>query len=429
MDDPVAEFRDALDRVPRLLLDAEDGRILTDAITSAAVLENLVSVPRSVVLVGCTGVGKSHLTNALVGAEVTAVGVLRPTTRSIVMAGSVGPAPIAHEYEYAVAPGAPAGLVFVDTPAWELDPAAVGAALAAADVGILVVSPTRYGDATTEQLWHSMATVSKRLVVLNRLSGSEVERSETIAFVKDRFSLSDISVVDEDGVGDSFVRTVIESVPRAALLDDKAAIARASAVSAGRHIASVVTAAATDLGRLGRIVDTLDPPSIRDQGMAVRESWLATEQEIMSQIHGSVDMLDRTIVEAGGGGIAERIADDLGAWNSSETRRDLVLWRDEAAARFRRDATIRWRRSSTERLLDQNSWKVGVNPTVQVSKRVRRVMRSNLDEAVSDLHRQLVTVADAALEGRRAAWRSSIEQAGSFKPGELLAVSDVLSSR
>jgi hypothetical protein len=427
--DSVADFRDALDRVPRELLDPQDARILTDAMTSADVLERLVSVPRSVVLVGCTGVGKSHLMNALVGADVTAVGVLRPTTRSIVMAGSAGPVPIAHECEYAVSPHAPEGLVFVDTPPWELDPGAVGAALAAADVGILVVSPTRYGDAKTERLWDSMATVSTRVVVLNRLCGSESERSEMIVLVKEQFAMTDISVVDEDGVSDSFVQTVVEGLRRAGLLDDKAAIARTSAASAAHHVARVVTAAAGELGRLDHRVDTLDPPTIRDQGMAVRESWLATEQEVVGQVHGLVDLLDGTILEACGGGIAERIVDSLGSWDPSETQRDLALWRDEAAARFRRDATIRWRRSFTEQLLDRTSWKVGVNPNVQVPRRVARVMKPNLGKAVSEVHERLVSIANAAVVQRRAAWKLSVERAGSFKPGELLAASDALSSR
>ncbi len=429
MADPVTEFRDALDRVPRELLDHEASRILADAMTSADVLERLISAPRSVVLTGCTGVGKSHLVNELVGTEVTAVGVLRPTTRSIVMAGSAGPAPIARECEYVVAPGAPSGLVAVDTPGWDIDPGAVGAALESADIGILVVSPTRYGDATTSALWDSMATVPARLVVLNRMSGSESERSEMVDFVTEQFAVSGISVVDENGEADAFIRTVLADVAEVDLLDGKTTIARKSAVSGGRHVAGVVTAAAIDLGRLDQAIDTVTLTTIRNRGMAVRESWLATEQEIMAHIDSSVGTLDKAIVDASGGGIAVRILEDLGAWDRSDTARDLALWRDTAAARFRHDATIRWRRSFTEQLLDQTSWKVGVNTTVQVPKRVAKVMRPNLDRTVTEIHNQLVALANAAVEERLAAWKLRVAQAGSFKPGELLAVSDALSGR
>jgi len=425
--DPVADFRDALDRVPRELLDPDDARILTDAMTSADVLEKLVSVPRSIVLAGCTGVGKSHLVNELVGTSATAEGVLRPTTRLIVMAGSAGPVPIAHECDYVVAPGAPDGLVFVDTPGWEIDPEAVDAALATADLGILVVSPTRYGDATTSQLWDSMATVTKRIIVLNRLRGTDTERSEMIAFVKQRFAMTEISVVDEHGDGDSFVRTVLDGVSGAGHLDDKTAIARRSAANAGRHVASAVTAAATDLGRLDHAIETVGVPSIRGQRLAVLESWLATEQEIMANIQDSMDTLDEEIVDAGGRVIAERILDELGSWDLSATERDLALWRDEAAERFRRDATFVWRRSFTEKLLDQTSWKVGVNTTVQIPRRVARVLKANLDETVSDVHSQLIALADAAVAERLAGWKSSVARAGSFKPGELLAASNALS--
>ncbi len=429
MADPVTEFRDALDRVPRELLDHEAARILADAMTSADVLERLISAPRSVVLTGCTGVGKSHLVNELVGTEVTAVGVLRPTTRSIVMAGSAGPAPIARECEYVVALGAPSGLVAVDTPGWDIDPGAVGAALESADIGILVVSPTRYGDATTSALWDSMATVPARLVVLNRMSGSESERSEMVEFVTERFAVSGISVVDENGEADAFIRTVLADVAEADLLDGKTTIARKSAVSGGRHVAGVVTAAAIDLGHLDQAIDTVTLPTIRNRGMAVRESWLATEQEIMAHIDSSVGTLDKAIVDASGGGIAVRILEDLGAWDRSDTEGDLALWRDTAAARFRHDATIRWRRSFTEQLLDQTSWKVGVNTTVQVPKRVAKVMRPNLDRTVTEIHNQLVALANAAVEERLAAWTLRVAHAGSFKPGELLAVSDALSGR
>lgn len=429
MVDPVTNFRDALDRVPRELLGPEDARILTDAMTSADVLEKLISVPRSVVLTGCTGVGKSHLVNELVGTEVTAVGVLRPTTRSIVMAGSAGPAPIARECEYVVAMGAPDGLVVVDTPGWDIDPGAVGAALETADVGILVVSPTRYGDATTAALWNSMASAPRRVVVLNRMCGSDSERSEMIAFVKEQFTVRDILVVDEDGDGDAFVRAVLDGLAQADLVDDKTIIARKSAASGGRHVAGVVTAAAIELGRLEQTIDTEDLPTIRDQGMAVRESWLATEQEIVDNIDSSVGILDEAIVAACGGGIASRILGDLGSWDRSDTERELALWRDRTAARFRHDATIRWRRSFTEQLLDQTSWKVGVNTTVQVPKRVARVMRPNLDEAVREVHNQLVALANGAVEERMATWKSRVTQAGSFKPGELLAASEALSGR
>jgi hypothetical protein len=250
-----------------------------------------------------------------------------------------------------------------------------------------------------------------------------------IEFVTERFAVSGISVVDENGEADAFIRTVLADMAKAGLVDGKTTIARKSAVSGGRHIAAVVTAAAIDLGRLDQAIDTVKLPTIHDRGMAVRESWLATEQEIMAHIDSSVRTLDKAIVDASGGGIAVRILEDLGAWDRSDTERDLALWRDTAAARFRRDSTIRWRRSFTEQLLDQTSWKVGVNTTVQVPKRVAKVMRPNLDRTVTEVHNQLVALANAAVEERLAAWRLRVGQAGSFKPGELLAVSDALSGR
>jgi hypothetical protein len=70
-----------------------------------------------------------------------------------------------------------------------------------------------------------------------------------------------------------------------------------------------------------------------------------------------------------------------------------------------------------------------VNTTVQVPKRVVKVMRPNLERTVTDVHNQLVTLARAAVEERLAAWKARVAQTGSFKPGELLTVSDALSGR
>jgi len=425
--DVVANFREALERVPRVLLSSEDKRILTDATTSADVLENLVSAPQSVVVVGCTGVGKSYLVNELAGTEVSVTGVLRPTTTAIVMAGCVGPAPIDHESEYVVAPGAPKGLVFVDTPPWEFDRVAVEAALGAADLGVLVVSPTRYGDATTEHLWKAMDALPASVIVVNRLRGSDRERTVMIDSVETRFGKPIFASIAEDGSSDDFVRTVLERMVRHERFDDKAAIARSSAANAGRYIASAVTVEAAGLARLDATLDGLELSPVSDGGLAVRESWLATHQEIVADVRRSVENLDAALTGSGEGEIARRIRGFMGRWDASEIERSLDAWRDDVADRFRLEATIRWRRSSTEQLLDQTSWKVGVNPTVQASRRVERAMKSRLESVTNDVHEQLMTLVNSAAMRRKAEWRSMIEDAGSFKPGELLAASNALS--
>lgn len=429
MPDPVTDFRDALERVPAVLLGAEDARILTDAITSADVLENLVSVPRTVVIVGSTGVGKSHLVNGLVAAEASREGPLRPTTRSIVMVGSSGPAPIGHASEYVLTSSAPDGWVFVDTPPWESDGEAVEAALAVADLGVLVVSPTRYGDASTQHIWESMEAVPARALVLNRLGGTADERSEIVSDISQRFGVRPLAIVDEGGDPSILLDSVLERVPLDDTDETKAAIARSAAASAGRHIAGVTTAAAVDVGALSNVIDEAAPRRIPGTGLAVLESWLATEQRILEHVRRSVDELDARVVRDGPTALGQRVLHLLGPWDEIETRSVLTRWRDEAAERFVTDARIRWRRSSTEQLLGKSSWKAGVNPSVHLPRRVGRVMGPKLQTAIQDLHEGLLSAADAAAERRKQDWKSIVQIAGEYTPGELLAASEAVEPR
>jgi hypothetical protein len=77
-------------------------------------------------------------------------------------------------------------------------------------------------------------------------------------------------------------------------------------------------------------------------------------------------------------------------------------------------------------MIDDASWMAGVNPSVVVSKRVRRVVGSSLEHMINEVHGELLVIADEAVDSRVSEWRTSIERAGSFKPGELLAAANAL---
>jgi len=418
-----------LDRVPRVLLSAEDARVLTDARTSADVLEALTSAPVSVVLVGNTGVGKSHLLNDLVGLEVSEVGVVRPTTTSIVMAGSYGPAAVDHASEYVYAPEAPAGMAIMDTPAWETDRPAVAAAIQDADVGVLVVSPSRYADATTRNLWDAMQDIPEKVVVLNRQRGTVDERGEILASVREHFAPAQVVVVDEAGESGSLLEDIRVRAANTSPDDGREAIVRAAAVEAGRHVAGAVTAAAMDLGQLANAVESVARPEMSSRGLAVRESWLATEQELVDRVGRLVDEFDRVVVDSADNELAGRMLTSMRRWRSTTVEEEMTAWRNDAADRFRAGAVFRWRRSFTENLLDQTSWKAGVNPSVRIPKRVIRVMGSNLGPAILQANGHLVSIADHAVVARRDVWQAAIDAAGSFMPGELLGAADVLGRR
>ena len=106
-----------------------------------------------VALVGPSGTGKSALFNVLAGADIAAVGALRPTTR-----------------EAEIWPIGSRGLVLIDTPPFELDPEAVNHALDRSDLAILVVTPDRYADVIVRNLTDELERRGVPTVVaLNRV--------------------------------------------------------------------------------------------------------------------------------------------------------------------------------------------------------------------------------------------------------------------
>lgn len=108
--------------------------------------------PAVVVLGGSTGAGKSTLLNSILREQVSAAGVLRPTTRRAVAARNpqTFAQPLSDMAEYAVSEAIPAGMVLVDAP--DLDSleranrTAATRLLETADLWILVTTAARYGD-------------------------------------------------------------------------------------------------------------------------------------------------------------------------------------------------------------------------------------------------------------------------------------------
>jgi len=135
--------------------------------------------PALVVFGGSTGAGKSTLVNSLVGAEVSAAGVVRPTTMVPVLAVRpedhwlVAAHPIAELAELTTAEAVPTGLGLLDAP--DLDSVReenrqMGRLLLqTADLWVFVTTAARYGDALP---WRSLTEAHERgttiAVVLNR---------------------------------------------------------------------------------------------------------------------------------------------------------------------------------------------------------------------------------------------------------------------
>ena len=191
-----------------------------------------MDAPLLMVVGGSTGAGKSTLVNSLVGAPVTAAGVLRPTTRAPVLV--CHPDDVRWFEDDRVLPGLPRmtggradpgglelvpnealppGLALLDAPDIDSVVAAnralAGQLLAAADSWLFVTTAARYADAVPWDMLHAArdrgTTVS---LVLNRVPADAVE--EVPVHLR--------SMLAERGLGETPLLVVEETVPQDGLL-------------------------------------------------------------------------------------------------------------------------------------------------------------------------------------------------------------------
>ncbi len=139
-----------------------------------------LSAPAIVVLSGSTGAGKSTLVNALVGAQVTLAGVLRPTTRHPVLvhhpadAALLAHHPVLAEVEVVADEAVPRGIALLDAPdldsVLESNRETAHRLMEAADLWLFLTTAARYGDAlpwrVLEEAVQRRTTVA---MVLNRV--------------------------------------------------------------------------------------------------------------------------------------------------------------------------------------------------------------------------------------------------------------------
>ncbi|MGI9110864.1 MAG: ABC transporter [Gaiellaceae bacterium] len=211
--EPLARLRDDL-RSVRLELDvpgaAEARRVRDDLVAQVDdyLLPRLRQMEAPVLMVvgGSTGAGKSTLVNSLIGAVVSPAGVLRPTTRSPVLAchpddlrwfeddrilpglaritggAPVGPTETRGSIQLVPTPALDPGLALLDSP--DIDSvlkenrALANQLLAAADAWLFVTTAARYADAVPWEFLHTARDRGTTLsIVLNRVpedAGREV---------------------------------------------------------------------------------------------------------------------------------------------------------------------------------------------------------------------------------------------------------------
>lgn len=234
-----------------------------------------LSAPAVVVVAGSTGAGKSTLVNSLVGAEVSAAGVLRPTTRQAVLvhhpldAALLDHHPVMDAVVVVAHEAVPRGIALLDAP--DLDSVVeenrewAHRLLESADLWLFVTTATRYGDALPWQVL-----------------GAAAERGTTVAMVLNRVPAASLSTVRRDlldrmrerGLADAPLFTVPDAGPQTGPLEPSAVapITRWMSTLAGPDRARTVVARTLHgaLGALRGWVEEL-AAAVQDQADAAQD--------------------------------------------------------------------------------------------------------------------------------------------------------------
>ncbi|MEO6495951.1 MAG: ABC transporter, partial [Solirubrobacteraceae bacterium] len=305
-----------------------------------------MDAPLLMVVGGSTGAGKSTLVNSLVGEEVSAAGVLRPTTRAPVLVCHPEDLPAFEDDR--VLPGLPRttggnaesglrlvgterlprGLALLDAPdidsVVEANRTLAGQLLAAADCWLFVTTAARYADAVPWDLLHAARDRGTALsLVLDRVApadASEVAGHLTQMLTERGLDGTPVLVVPESGLEDG--RLSEQSLaPVRAWLDGLAADAGARADLVKRTLsgalaslpARVAVVEATVIqqlaaaGELRAVVDDAYAEALAEIDKTVRDGSLL-RGEILARWHDVVGTGDlMRSVQTGLGALRDRL--------------------------------------------------------------------------------------------------------------------------
>jgi cellulose biosynthesis protein BcsQ len=419
----IADFRRALASVPRVALTTDDLRVLNDSLNSLDALERIDVVPTTVAIVGSSGSGKSVIVNAVVGHDVAPVGVVRPTTTRATMYGGSGPVSLASQSEYVHVPSMRAGLLIIDTPAWEHDPEAVRAAVTAADLVVVVATPSRYADASLATLIHAIPAKRPSAVVLNRIAVDDRDRDLLVASVRENLG-AEVIQLDEGGDVLDAVGDLLDALPIDSQGYRRATVLRNAAAAGGRFVAKAIASTGPELARLERSVAGVGDSDFSRTVFTVYDDWDLTRDELVAEVRRAIDHADDRIVGDPGPDLASRIRAQLASFDADPVARDLDAWMQRSRAVFRDEARVRlWKRSAYE-VLDRFSWRRSINSSVEVPGRMRRVMGSRMGATAATCRSDLESVLNGAVARRRAEWLAVTAELNAYAPGDLLALSD-----
>ena len=341
-----------------------------------------LDAPLLTVVGGSTGAGKSTLVNSIVGAEVSAAGVLRPTTRAPVLVcatadraffadnrvlpglaratgagGDIGPGAL----RLVVREDVPAGLALIDAPDVDSVVAAnrdlAAQLLAAADLWVFVTTAARYADAVP---WDRRRTAQ--------------ERGTALAVVLDRVPPEAVTEVTDDLAG---------MLERAGLHGARLFVVEERPLHGGRLAEEQVAPLRGWLHRLAADQE--------QRAAVVRQTLHGALDSLDARVTGIIEAVEQQHVAAGALGAATDTAYDAARSDIDEGVRSGALLRGEVLARWQEFVgTGEWMRSlqaQVGRLRDRLTAAVTGRPTaaedvkVALGSSVEQLLRAEADRA------------------------------------------------
>ena len=419
----LGDFRAALTAVPTRLLSAEDRRVHADALVALDALERIDVVPTSVAFVGSSGSGKSTLVNAALGMALAPVGVARPTTTVTAMYGGSGPVSLAAASEYVHVPSMRQGLLVIDTPPFEHDPEAVSSVMSVADLVVVVVTPSRYADASVAAMIETLPARRPSAVVMNRIAVGDDERDLLVTSAETVLAAPVIEL-DEGGDVGSAIDALIETLAIDATDYARAAVLRSGAAAAGAHTARAVAAAAPMLAGIDEMLTTITIPRSGSEVHTVFDEWPATRADMVLGTQRAIRAIDDAIVDVIDPTIGRSIASSLPPFEPGTLAVALDAWRARAGESCIAAATIRWRQRSARELLLHQGWRCAVNPDIVAPKRYGRLLGSRRTEVEQQSQGELFSVLDGPRTARVEAWKQVVAELSSYAPGVLLSAAE-----
>jgi hypothetical protein len=258
---------------------------------------------------------------------------------------------------------------------------------------------------------------------VNRIDLGTVERDQLVSSIRASFG-DELILVDEGAMIRDVASELFDRLPIDMTGYERAAVFRAAAAASARHVSRATASVTRELGALQRRAESITAPASMNAMLTVFDEWPPTRAELVAMVGRVVGDLDDAITDHGADPLAMRILDRIGPWRPDLLLEQLDAWKRRTVDRFTGLARVRWRKNSADGLLERFSWRVALNPDVPTPHRFPRILGTRMDAAVDASRKDLDEVLHGAVDGRLAAWRSTLEPLAGYSPGVLMGLAD-----